>query len=261
LSQYLFDHEWESERQRLAVLEDVFDGVTVRHLRALGVPPGGRCLEVGAGAGSIASWLCQAVGPEGRVVATDLQTGFLEQLTDPNLEVRCHNIVSDVLEEGFFDVIHTRLVLEHIPERELCLKRLVAALAPGGLLVVEEFDWASLTAVAEETVPLWDEVLAAVLETMSAAGYDYHCGRRIPGLLRDAGLADVGAEGWVPVIQGPGPAQRWWETSLARLRPAVLAKTDITEDVLDRHVQQMVDPAFSFFLFTLVTAWGRRPGA
>jgi SAM-dependent methyltransferase len=260
VAQYLFEHSWESERQRLDDLEAVFDPTTIRHLEAIGVPPGGRCLEVGAGAGSIARWLCEQVGPEGRVVATDIEVDFLEPLTEANLEVRCHNIVSDELEEGAFDLIHTRLVLEHIPERELCLKRLCAALAPGGVLVVEEFDWASLTAVDEAAVAFFDEVMAAVLETMRSAGYDDHCGRRMPGLLREAGLVDLGVEGWVPVVQGPSSRiGNWWMTSLAKLRPVVLARTSLTEEVLDRYVEMISDPDFTFFFLTLLTTWGRRP--
>jgi tRNA A58 N-methylase Trm61 len=42
----------------------------------LGIAEGARCLEVGAGRGSIAAWLCRAVGPAGHVTATDLQTSM-----------------------------------------------------------------------------------------------------------------------------------------------------------------------------------------
>ena len=66
--------------------------------RARGVGPGWRCLEVGAGAGSIAGWLADRVGPSGQVIATDLDTRFLEQQARPNLEVRRHDVVRDPLE-------------------------------------------------------------------------------------------------------------------------------------------------------------------
>jgi SAM-dependent methyltransferase len=260
VAQYLFEHSWKSERQRLADLEAVFDPNTIRHLRAVGVPPGGRCLEVGAGAGSIARWLCQEVGPEGQVVATDIEVDFLEHLTEANLEVRCHNIAGDELEEAAFDLIHTRLVLEHVPERELCLKRLVSALAPGGALVVEEFDWASLAPADETTAPLFNEVMVAVRDAMCSAGYDHHCGRSMPGLLRQEGLVDLGAEGWVPVVRGPGsPAGNWWLMSLAKLRPVVLARTSLAEETLDRYLEMISRPDFTFLFLTLLSAWGRRP--
>jgi SAM-dependent methyltransferase len=260
VAQYLFEHSWESERQRLADTEAVFDPNTIRHLRAIGVPRGGRCLEVGAGAGSIAQWLSREVGPEGRVVATDIEVDFLEPLAGGNLDVRCHNLVSDELEEGAFDLIHTRLVLEHIPERELCLKRLASALAPGGVLVAEEFDWVSLTAVDEAAGPLFDEVMEAVFQTMRSAGSEQRWARHLPGLLREAGLIDGGAEGWMPVYQGPSsPVGNWWLASLEKLRPVVLARTPLTEEALDRYVEMVSQPDFTFLFLMLLTAWGRRP--
>jgi 2-polyprenyl-3-methyl-5-hydroxy-6-metoxy-1,4-benzoquinol methylase len=55
---YPIDNAWQEERQRLATLEGTFDSGTVRHLEALGVMEGWRCWDVGAGGGSIATWLC-----------------------------------------------------------------------------------------------------------------------------------------------------------------------------------------------------------
>jgi ubiquinone/menaquinone biosynthesis C-methylase UbiE len=85
MSSCAFDHTWKNEREQLARVLDPF---TIQRLEALGVGEGWRCLEVGAGGGSIAKRLCGKVGPRGRVVATDLQTKFLEALPKPNLEVR-----------------------------------------------------------------------------------------------------------------------------------------------------------------------------
>lgn len=72
MADYPFDQAWQHESERLTALEQGLDPGTIRHLEALGVGPGWRCWEVGAGAGSIAAWLCQRVGDEGHVIATDL---------------------------------------------------------------------------------------------------------------------------------------------------------------------------------------------
>src|SRR6516164_7895571 len=76
------------ERQRLALLTQFADAITTRRLTELGVGPGWRCLDVGAGDGSVARWLAGRVGPRGRVVATDLNPRFLAGHGLPNLEVR-----------------------------------------------------------------------------------------------------------------------------------------------------------------------------
>ena len=75
---YVYDHAWTQERIRLAGLEAALDPVTHERLAGLGVGPGWRCLEVGAGGGAVAFWLAKRVAPDGLVVATDLETDFLE---------------------------------------------------------------------------------------------------------------------------------------------------------------------------------------
>ena len=111
---------------------------------------GAACLEIGAGGGSIAIWLADLVGPSGRVVATDIDVRSLEAIDrSPSLEVRRHDVVQDPLEVGQFDLVHARLVLEHLPERDAVLTKLVRALRPGGWIVIEDVDYASAIPISE----------------------------------------------------------------------------------------------------------------
>ncbi len=148
MAKYSFDNAWMQARERLRSIEAMADPGTIRHLEARGVVEGWYCLEIGGGGGSIAAWLCQRVGSKGHVVATDLDTRFLEALDYPNLEVRQHNIVSDDLLEVAFDLVHARMLLSHLPERDRALQRMVSALKPGGWLVTEELDNISFTLVS-----------------------------------------------------------------------------------------------------------------
>src|SRR5690349_3881325 len=106
---YVFDNAWQEERRRLDAVEAGWDPVSVASLQTIGVLEGWSCLEVGAGGGSIASWLCDRVGTDGRVVATDLDPRFLNAINAPNLEVRRHDIVRDAVEAGSYDLVHARL--------------------------------------------------------------------------------------------------------------------------------------------------------
>ena len=83
MSTYVFDNAWESERARLTGLESGLDAGTIRHLETLGVGAGWRCWEIGGGGGSIAAWLCERVGDDGHVLATDLETTFLDRWGAP----------------------------------------------------------------------------------------------------------------------------------------------------------------------------------
>ncbi len=138
---YAFPHAGADERRRLELFAERLDPLTVRRITALGLSPGARCLEVGGGRGSIARWLCEYVGPAGRVTATDLDTGFLAELLLPNLEVLRHDVTSDEFPAGSFDLVHVRAVLMHIPDRMRVLRRMVSWLAPGGWLLAEDCDF------------------------------------------------------------------------------------------------------------------------
>jgi SAM-dependent methyltransferase len=134
---YAFGNSVTGQRDRLRALEAVFDGGTFRRLAECGVGPGWRCLEVGAGAGSVATWLADRVGLDGSVLATDLDTTLLDDLVRPPLTVRRHNVMTDPLPEASFDLVHARLLLAWLPDPAGALRRLVTALKPGGWLVVK----------------------------------------------------------------------------------------------------------------------------
>src|SRR3954453_13258396 len=76
---YLLDNRQVEAGTRFGALAELFDPSTFRHLRARGVGTGWRCWEVGAGGRSVPDWLAQHVGPSGHVLATDIDTSWLER--------------------------------------------------------------------------------------------------------------------------------------------------------------------------------------
>src|SRR5262249_15334009 len=108
---------------RFAALSQLFDAATHRCLLDRGLRAGWRCLEVGVGNGSIARWLSDRVGGRGVVLATDIDSRFLEGLARDNLATRHHDITRDPLPERSFDLVHVRMVLIHLPERDQVLRR------------------------------------------------------------------------------------------------------------------------------------------
>ncbi|MGZ4524963.1 MAG: class I SAM-dependent methyltransferase [Mycobacterium sp.] len=134
------DHEADDELTRLRLIEQFNDPSTFRHLDAIGVAEGWRCLEVGAGAGSVVRWLSQRVGPSGHVVAADLDVRFLGDIDTQNVLVRRCDITQDPLEPSSYDLVHARSVLTHLRDPVAVLRRMTAALRPGGWLTVEDTD-------------------------------------------------------------------------------------------------------------------------
>lgn len=83
--------------------------------------------------------LADRVGPDGHVLATDIDTSWIDGVA-PNVEVRRHDIAHDDPPSGVFDLIHARLVLIWIPGRDEALRRMAGTLRPGGRLLIEDFD-------------------------------------------------------------------------------------------------------------------------
>lgn len=263
---YAIDNAWQEERQRLAALEALHDPGTIRHLDALGVGDGWRCWDVGAGGGSIAAWLCGRVGSTGRVLATDLDTRFLDAIDASVLEVRRHDIVADPLPDGRFDLIHTRLLLTHLPERAALVQRLASALAPGGWLVLEEFDVTPPyidPRIGAEQAELGDRVMNAFLAYMDSrrGGEGRECGRRLYGWLLDVGLVDVGAEGRVSMYRGGPDGGSGLPLRHSQVRSAVAAMGDVTEKEIEAYMGLLRDPNLLAMGNILMAAWGRRAPA
>ena len=136
-SEYVFQRvEDQRELERLRMIERVSDPASRRRLLAIGLQAGWRCLEVGPGAGSIMTWMGEAVGPTGQVVAVDLNPKFLSEAERPNVSVVRADIRTTQLPRQSFDVVHARYVLIHLPDYEEALTKMFDSLKPGGCLVL-----------------------------------------------------------------------------------------------------------------------------
>ncbi len=257
---YVFDNAHGETRERFPALSDLYDGDTIRCLQAIGVAQGWQCLEVAAGGGSIARWLAGQVGTSGRVLATDLDTRFLESLAEPAIEVRQHDIVRDhPLPGPAFDLVHARLILVHLPERELALANMASALKPGGWLVCEEFD--SLSLPADPTLHPAECALkaqAAVQRVMAARGANTRYGRDLAARLRAHGLVDIRAEARMAMWQGGSAGARLFRANFEQLREELLRTGLLTRTELDDELARLDDPLTLFPSPLMWTVCGRR---
>ena len=258
-SAYLFDNAAEQAGARLQALSEIFDPGTIRHLTERGVDRGWHCLDVGGGNGSIAAWLSERVGRSGRVLVTDIDPRFLEADL-PNVEVRRHNIVTDALPDAAFDLVHCRLVLLHLPQREQVLARLIAALKPGGWLVDEEFDSASLQADPQvNPVEVVSKTHRAMLRVVEDRGVERHFGRLLPGFLRTHGLVDVAAEGHLFMWQAGSPGTSLMRANYEQLREEMISAGHITEEEFEKDLSRMERADFLTLSPIMWTVCGRRP--
>jgi SAM-dependent methyltransferase len=258
--EYVFDNAADETRDRFVGLEYYFDAGSFRHLDSLGVAPGWRCLEIGGGSGSVARWLSERVGDQGRVVVTDINTRFLTHLGAPNVELREHDIVNDDLEQNNYDLAHTRLVLLHIPERERAIDRIISALRPGGLVLFEEFDVLSM--LPDPLVSPSEKLLKTITvgwRVMRESGVDQRHGRLLAGILEGKGMEDVAAEGRVFRIRGGSPWAYVLRANCEQMHDKIIASGDLTEDEFQADMRSLDDPNLVMLTAVLWAVSARRP--
>ena len=255
---YALDNASREALARFPALSDAFDAGTQRHLAAVGVGPGWRCLEVGGGGGSIARWLAERVGPTGHVLVTDIDPRHLSFSNLPEVEVRVHDIAVDPLPAASFDLVHARLVLVHVREREAALANMIAALKPNGWLVDEEFD----SSVFPDPVLSPGETLLkthiAMSRTLDNRGVDRTFGRRLFGRLRALGLDHVAAEGRTFMWPAGSPGTAMMRANYSQLHSQMIDADHLTQAQFDRDIAALDDPDFFMPSPILWAAWGQK---
>jgi ubiquinone/menaquinone biosynthesis C-methylase UbiE len=254
--EYVLSKDFAGEHERLQLLEAHVDPLSIAAIEAAGIGPGSRCLEVGAGAGSIARWLAQRVGDGSLVCAIDIDTRLLTPLADEGITVMRHDLLVDDFPARSFDLVHARAVLEHIPAREDALDRIVEWLAPDGALVL--VDAASYPIYSSQHEPFL-AAMKAWVEVIGRTGTDYDWARTFPEPLQRHGYREVGAAAIAPVLQGGTPVATFWSLTLETLRSRIVEAGLASDAGLDEARRLLADPDFWDFGAGWVAAWGKRP--
>jgi SAM-dependent methyltransferase len=272
--EYVFDPVWDQETERLRTNEAIWDPGTFERFDRLGVGPGWTCLEVGAGYGSAARRLAglagpgygvatellqERSGPVGRVVATDLETGRLGWLAEHGVEVWRHDLRTDDLPEGAFDLVHARMLIQHLPDREAAVARLISALVPGGVLFLEDTDSLPLFRSVRSEDFLAD-IKSAGYGLMRKAGHEPRGGHFDLAMMLGSELTEVSAEGRVVMMQGGSDQARHYILWLEYMRPKIVEAGLLGHGRIDAALQELADPANRWLSQVMISVVGRRPG-
>jgi ubiquinone/menaquinone biosynthesis C-methylase UbiE len=255
---YALDSAWHAERDRLNSLTRLYDAGTLEVVDRLGITAGWHCLEVGAGTGSLAQRFAELVAPTGSVTALDVDTRFLAPLASEHLHVAQADVTRDPLPEEEFDLVHARLLLEHLPQRDAVLATMARAAKPGGWVLIEDFDW-STASMVDPPSATHDKVAGAIRELFIRHGYTPSYGRRLPRALAEAGLSDVTTRAQaVQVTADRDAGVPQWELLADQFGPALLAAGAVGQDDLDAFHELWHDGDTICFSPLMVSVWGRR---
>ena len=187
-----------------------------------------------------------------RNLQSDLDTSLLAWLDRPNLDVVEGDVLEIELPTEAFDLIHTRLVLMHIPDRRRAIDRMITWLRPGGWLVVEELDW---MAIEIDRDPERVAIFRAFQDGLRTI--DFQCGRALLEELTAAGLTETTADARLDVVHGDTPRAHWDQLSMLALMDEVLDAGTATLEQIQAHISKLSDPDYRTFGWAWVGARGR----
>jgi SAM-dependent methyltransferase len=230
---------------------------------------GARVLDLGTGLGHVALLVSDLVGPEGAVTGIDESEVMLENARARAAAAGASNVTfvhadarawaSDVT----FDAVVARLLLLHLQDRVNVLRGWRRHLAPGGRVVLLEFD---INAVrSEPPVSLVDRVVAWMLEGFRQVGVEPGIGARLQPLLSEAGYSGVDGFG-VQMYMPAAPAARVLAGIVQTLAPVILARGIATRqelelDTLETRIGEALERADAMYVYPpLVGAWGEVAG-
>lgn len=249
---------------RLRLLAEVMRPATEALLYRAGLRPGMSCLDLGCGGGHVTRYLARSVGESGSAVGIDADPDILvlaKAETDgiSNIEFRAGD-ARDGLGVGQYDLVYARFLLSHISEPERCIGAMTRACRAGGIVVVEDTHFAG--SFCHPPSPAYDRYVDLYQQVVRRRGGDPNIGPKVPGLLREAGVEDIG----IHVAQPTHVDSRCKFMSAAtmeRIAASVIADGLAAEAEVDLIIAGLregaEDPGTIMSLPRVVQVWGRRP--
>ncbi|MEO6601979.1 MAG: methyltransferase domain-containing protein, partial [Polyangiaceae bacterium] len=244
--------------------ERALDPDTIALLERVGVRPGMRCLEVGPGLGSIARWMAERVGPTGRVLGLDINARFAQQIVGDrsNITFRVGDIATEAGEADEFDIVHARLVIGHVRDKDAALRNILRCTRSAGQVLIEDVDFLWTDVGTQPVYPerhqaVYSEVWASAVRYMEQNGFEVHFGRRLAGLLRTTGFERVG--GRVTMHVGDPDVTRAMRFTVARFGPALLNSGSVSAAALRAFDDLMASPDIIFTGSPTFSIWATKP--
>lgn len=257
------------EYQRLRTQAQLWEGATERILDRVSLPPGARCLDAGCGPGETMRQLAQRVGAHGRVLGIDVDAtlgGLALDRLHADGHHQCTFLAHDLVEggpvpEGPFDLVYARLLLLHLPRRVEVLARLWDAVAPGGHLVIQDYDMSPVGAIPR--LPSADRVGELLLRSFEAAGCETRVGALLPRLFVEAGVGGPDGTDVTGRLERLADASRMLEAVLRSLLPLAVSRGITTDDEAETLLAQLrrdaeTDPERPLLWPLLMGAWRRK---
>jgi SAM-dependent methyltransferase len=242
---YVFDNSLADESDRLKLLERIADPRSAALFETIGVQRAWRCVELGAGGGSMAAWLADRVGARGSVQAVDMDVTALEHLkARPNVQVVASTLEGLALPPESFDLVHTRNVLMHLAEPETVIGKAIDALAPGGSFLFEEADYWALSGATSQ---LFARVASPLVGRWTWA-------RGLPSIVSRFPVEELCVTIDAPMLNGGSAEAAFWIATFTSARD----RLGVADAEFDQLMALLADPNFFTPFASVVCVSGRK---
>jgi ubiquinone/menaquinone biosynthesis C-methylase UbiE len=223
------------EYERLRAQSRAWEAATSRLLDQVALSAGASCLDAGCGPGETMRLMAERVGPSGRVTGVDLDAALGSQaiaMLRGAGHRQCRFAHLDLtrdepIPDAPYDLVYARLLLYHLPERVAVLRRLWSVVAPGGHLLVQDYDMRGISVTpALDSV---DELMRVISETFSAVGCDMRVGARLPELFEQAGIGVPDGTDVSGRLEPLAQSERVLAATYQSIVPAAIAQRITTE--------------------------------
>ena len=247
----------DQELERLGVQHRAWQPVVFECWANAGITSGSSVLDVGAGPGYATVDLAEIVGPNGKVVAVERSTNFVNAIRAKslsNVDVHELDLMTDDLPKGPFDFSWCRWVLCFVSNPELLVKKLAGVIRNGGRAIFHEYGHYTTWKFFPQRASL-EEFRRHVIATWREAGGEPDTGLPLPSWLTRNGFAVRSVVPRIFCIQ-PGDYMWQWPAQFIHvhlLRLQELGRIDATfADKVRRDLTAAEKAVASFMLTPLV---------
>jgi len=239
MHEYIFaSAEKEFEYKRLSLIQTSFDAKSQKHLIKAGLIESMDVLEVGLGAGSLASWMSEVVGEKGSVLAVDLNTEYVPSENSYSI------LEGDILDLDIsktFDIIHLRYVLIHNTKSKEIIKKLYSLLKTGGKIVLEEPDFTLAKWIDAQSLDGCKRVNSAICKMFDLKGLKAYYGSVVHLSLEEAGFDIDDSKSYLHLCGGGDDVSQLMSLSTQSLQD-VYVKTGIcSKDDIEAYIRACED--------------------
>lgn len=258
-----------AEQRRLQDQSRVWAEDSAWLLDRTGIAPGCRAVDVGCGPRGVLDLMAARVGPDGSVVGLEqnpahaqLAEQFCRDNGLDNVMIVNGDAAGTTLPRACFDLVHERAVLVNVPNPESILAAMIDLARPGGAVACDDMDQS--TRLCDPPHPAWDVLNDLILEVWRHNGSDPFFGRRLPGMMRRAGLEHLEVRLLAPEFWDLDHPRRFQLlTFVDNLRESMLATRTISEREIDRLMGELrnhlEDPRTMAISGLRYQVWGFRP--